>query len=439
MRISREASARRLLGTIVAVLLASCGSNEDAGGGAPVEDVGSTLDTNGGLDAALTDSGPPLDGNTDTGIVPPADAGPDTHKIGSCTTLPAAGTLENITPAALDFAKWCVRGGDCSAPGSIETYGAHGLAIDPSDSGTLYLGTDTLGFWKTTDCGATWVKIDTGTHAKEIDSGRNWTIVIDKTDSKVIYTTPGYGAEGLYKSKDGGVNWEQMFPVEIQKSLPYGGFIETISLDPSDHRHLVVSFHINCTNAPTGGGDWNCLAESSDSGTTWALRPSPVGNSEGYGQTVVDAKTWFMNDGTGIFRTTNGGTSWDKVYSGNAGGHVYLAPDKKFYAGGSPIVQSADGITWTPLSKSPSASSVNGSNPLASDGVRLFASGGQYGGSEPTSGWYASAPLSDANAWTPIFTPTTMRNGGSTLIYDPDHHLLYSTNLISGVFRVVVP
>ena len=146
------------------------------------------------------------------------------------------------------------------------------MASDPNTAGTVYLGTDALGFWKTKDCGATWLKIDTGAHQQEIDSGRNWTIVIDPSNSQILYTTPGYGAEGLYKSVNGGVDWQQMFTADIVPSLPYGGFIETIAMDPTNTQHLVVSFHIDCKNGP-GGGDWACFAETTDAGSSWKLIP----------------------------------------------------------------------------------------------------------------------------------------------------------------------
>ena len=363
------------------------------------------------------------------------------HIVGKCDNVAPAGTLENITPAALDIATWCWPGAkECTAD-QIGTYGAHGLAIDPTDSGTLYLGTDRLGIWKTADCGSNWVKIDTGTHQKELDSGRNWTIVIDPLDSRVIYTTPGYGAEGFYKSTDGGVNWDSMFPQNIQDSLPYGGFIETISLDPSDHRHLLVTFHGPCSHSPTDGGDWQCMAESLDSATTWRVISSPIGWSEGFGQTMIDSKTWFLSDGSGIYRTTDGGANWTKVHDKGASGHIFLAPDNTFFTGGYDMRQSKNGITWNEIPGSPAVYSVNGSNAIVSDGTRLYTSTGQYGGGEPKVGYYSFALLSDPSKWTPVFGSNhpLMQAGGSTLVYDPDHHLLYSTNLTAGIWRGVVP
>jgi hypothetical protein len=417
------------IATVLVLVLTACGSSGGAGAQSP-----------GGAGSGA--GGAPSGGSAGAGAGAVGAAGapaPPQHVVGACDKLGDAGTLENITPAALNFAHWCNPGSAaCSAPGAISTYGAHGLAIDPNNAGTVYLGTHGLGFWKTTDCGATWVKIDTGAHQMEIDSGRNWTIVIDPSNSQVLYTTPGYGAEGLYKSVNGGVDWQSIFTPDIVPSLPYGGFIETIAMDPTNTQHLVVSFHIDCKNGP-GGADWACFAESADAGTSWKLLPSAQHWSEGDGQTLIDSKTWFFsNGGDGIWRTTNAGSSWDKVYSGKASGHVFTGADKNFYVAGQPMVQSSDGVKWTPLPGSPDGSSVNGSDPIASDGVQLFTSGGQYGGGEPASGWYASAPLSDPTMWTPLFKPVTMSNGGSTIVYDPDHKVLYSANLTAGLWRARV-
>ncbi len=431
------------IATVLVLALTACGNGAGAtspalggvsgSGGMLISDGGSPAGSAGGSSSGGGISGGSTSGGSSGSggatVSPP-------HTVGACDKLGSPGVLENITPTALHFENWCNPGSDaCKAPGAISTYGAHGLAADPNNAGTLYLGTDALGFWKTTDCGSTWVKIDTGAHQKEIDSGRNWTIVIDPTDSQVIYTTPGYGAEGLYKSVNGGVDWQQMFTADILPSLPYGGFIETISMDPTNDKHLVVSFHIDCKNGP-GGADWACFAETPDAGATWKLIPAAQHWSEGDGQTLMDAQTWFFSNGAdGIWRTTTAGAKWDKVYTGKASGHVFTGADGKFYVAGQPMVQSADGLTWGPLPGSPDGSSVNGSNPIASDGKTLFSSGGQYGGSQPASGWYASAPLSDPTKWTPLFKPVTMSNGGSSLVYDPDHKVLYSANLTAGLWR----
>jgi collagen type VII alpha len=394
---------------------------------------------------------------------------PPLHTVGACDNLPAAGTWEDITPAALNSQNWCTPdfGSDpksCGQPeyvnpntGTTATYGAHTVALDPNTAGTAYLGTSSLGIWKTLDCGSTWVKIDTGAGGSDLDTGRQWTFVVDPIDSQVLYTTPGYGLEGFYKSTDGGVNFTQMFPAALAASLIYGGFIEKISIDPADHLHLTVTFHGDCRNAPSGGhactdgqggaNCWACIAETVDGAMSWKpLTNSAQGWSEGDGQTILSGSTWLYGDyggnGTtgGIWRTTDAGATWTQVYTGSASGAALTAKDGTYYvAGAGGLLHSTDGITWTPVPGSPGGNTVNGALFIADSGTHLYASGGQYSGDEPATGWYESAPDSDPTTWTPAFNYTAMVQGGSTLAYDPDHHLLYSSNLTTGLWRVVVP
>jgi hypothetical protein len=209
---------------------------------------------------------------------------------------------------------------------------------------------------------------------------------------------------------------------------------------------LTVSFHGACKNAPGSGGDWGCLAETHDAGASWTATHSAESWSEGDGQTMIDDKTWFFGSlfgaktqPGGIWLTTDGGDSWDNVFVGDASGAVWTAPDKTFYSvGGGGLLHSSDGKSWKSLPGSPNGASVNGSNPLATDGTTLYTSAGAYGGSEPTAGWYSSAPLSDLSQWKPAFKAVPMIAGADNLAYDADHHVLYSTNLTAGFWRVVL-
>jgi hypothetical protein len=379
------------------------------------------------------------DGGNDNNNPPP-------HHVGDCSNLAAVGTWENATPAQLNSQNWCWPGSQgCS--GANSTYGAHFFALDPNNSGTVYLGTSAMGIWKSTDCGSTWTHINTGTAGPALDTGRNWSIVVDPMDSNTLYTCAGYGgiadnvvSLGLFKSTDGGVNWQQLFPASMMDTFA-GGFIEKIAMDPTNHKHLTVSFHNVCKNSPNGGGEWGCLAETHDAGATWSATHSAQKWSEGDGQTMLDDQTWLYGDlFGGIWRTTNGGGAWDMVFTGKASGALLIAPDGTFYsAGGEGMLHSADqGKSWMKVQSSPSGGSLNGSNPLATDGTTLFAASGAYGGTEPATGWYSSAPLTDLSKWAPAFNRVSMIAGGGNLAYDADHKVLYSSNLTGGFWRVVV-
>jgi len=441
---------------LLAVTLSGCGDSKTAS---------PTQAASGGAGGSLSNTG----GTSSGGANASGGSGGSVIPIkGKCDGLAPAGKWENITPPQLNAAKWCTpdfgtAADSCGQPefqnpktGTTATYGAHSVALDPTHTGTAYLGTSSLGIWKTLDCGSSWVKSNTGAGGADLDTGRQWTFVVDPQDSQVLYTTPGYGKEGLFKSTDGGTNWSQMFPSDLQTSLPYGGWVEKISLDPRDHLHLVISFHTDCKNAPSAGhacadgsGNdcWACMAETPDGGGSWKpLTNSAQSWTEGDGQTVLGGSTWLYgayggNGATGgIWRTTNAGASWEQVYTGSASGAALIAKDGTYYvAGQGGLLHSSDGVSWTPVPNSPGGNTVNGALFIVDTGTNLYASAGQYGGMEPATGWYSSAPDSDPTQWSPAFDFAAMDHGGSTLAYDPDHHLLYSANLTSGLWRVVVP
>lgn len=402
------------------------------------------------------------------------------QQVGGCSNLAAAGTWQNITPPSLNWAEWCAPyNTGCPQPtqtanGKIGTYGTNAFVLDPVNVGTVYLGTSSLGIWKSTDCGSTWAHVDTGTNGANLDAGRNWSMLIDPTNSQILYTVAGYAPlGGVYKSTDGGVNWAQVLTQNVldatgaspcattaDKTLcgNFGGNVEKITMDPTNNQHLLASFHNVCAGTtplpgatPNSQGDWGCLAESTDSGTTWTLTTSamPWTGTDGPGQTMIDATTWFYgtNSTDGLWRTTTGGVSvngapaWTEVLSTWVNGSVYVATNGVFFVGGYPNVDwSKDGITWTPWATSPSATSINGSTPMVDDGTTFYTGTGPL-----TNATYWTAPLmSQSAAFTQISsTPGTPQSSTAVespiawLQYDSAHHLLYSSNLDGGFWRYV--
>src|SRR6185295_6344858 len=129
----------------------------------------------------------------------------------------------------------------------------------------IYLGTDHQGIWKSIDCGDSWSTINTGTNGLTIGAGRQENFMIDPVDTKVLYTRAGSGEE--FKSTNGGVDWEKIWPSTDPLLKDLTDFVEQLDLDPADHQHLLLSFHTACKGA------WapSCLAESRDAGATWSM------------------------------------------------------------------------------------------------------------------------------------------------------------------------
>jgi photosystem II stability/assembly factor-like uncharacterized protein len=359
-----------------------------------------------------------------------SSSGDAARTVHACDSLAASGTWENITPpvAALPGAAPCPYGG--------------AFVMNPLDTSTLYVGSCNEGIWKTTDCGATWTHINTGTNGPVLDGGRQWTFLIDPTNPEILYTNSGYGSSsnGAFKSIDGGVNWTQIWPPSdpALSSVVSYNFVGQLVMDPADRTHLLISFHATCA-APHAQA---CFGESKDSGTTWTLIDGESDWSGGEGQVIYfldSSTTWLWgSQANGLWRTPDSGATWAAVTDTNGQGHatgeLYRAKSGVFYLPTpNGILRSQDGMTWTAVPNS--GDTMLG---FVGNGTTMYASRGFPW--DPSSVLYEpfwTSPETDGQTWTQLQSP--MLSNGGQLEYDSTHHLLYSSDLGAGVWRVVAP
>jgi len=205
------------------------------------------------------------------------------------------GVWEKITPATV------IAKGD--TPGGA-------ILVNPKDTRIVYAGSaNGTGLYKSTDCGATFVHVNTGKNGSHIDSGRIWDMVIDPVDPEVLYVIEGYGDGGLWKTTNGGVDWENTTPIDSDVAkTANGNFTSIVGMDITDHLHLVVAFHSGCGGAYAP----NCQAETKDGGATWRLFKEPIAG-EGVGVIVLNATTWLSGGYNEMLQTTDSGATWNKV------------------------------------------------------------------------------------------------------------------------------
>jgi hypothetical protein len=362
-----------------------------------------------------------------------AGGGAPTPVVHDCNGLAEPGVFEDITPPA-------IKAGLGMQTSSNQTKGGtFAMAVDQVNQGTVYAGSLFQGVWKSTDCGATWIDIATGTHGSDVDSGMNWTLAIDPVEPQVVYTNSGYGSNGLFKSPDGGVNWVDIWSTasqpELGKAFTYN-FANVIAIDPLDHKHLLLTFHEECLPPhPT-----TCMVESMDAGSSWRLiegLPSWNGNE---GQVIFflqDSKTWLWGSATnGFWRTGDSGQTWEAI-PGMTTSHLQSSQLLRI-GDGSFFVAAADGIWRSSDGTVPSWQVIPDTGPivggLVSDGTTMYASTCYFPGfCNPR---YLRSPEADGNTWTAIPSPTLSQGGN--MGYDKGHHLLYSSNLDAGLWRVVV-
>jgi photosystem II stability/assembly factor-like uncharacterized protein len=253
------------------------------------------------------------------------------------------------------------------------------LAIAPSDSNVLYLGTGEEdsrnsispggGVYKSTDGGKSWKFIGLG-ETQQI--GR---IVVDPRDANVVYVaalghTWGPNKErGLYKSTDGGQTWTLAKFVSDK-----AGFVD-VQLDPSNP-DVVWASSWERVRGPYflySGGPGSALWKSTDAGRTWTEV-----NGHGLPETtkgrisfdisksnpkvmyaMVEADT-VMNGShdkskkaqvrpSGLYRSTDGGVTWEKRNDTNVRPFYYSQvrvdtknPDRVYFTS-TPVLFSDDG------------------------------------------------------------------------------------------------
>jgi photosystem II stability/assembly factor-like uncharacterized protein len=213
-------------------------------------------------------------------------------------------------------------------------------------------------------------------------------------------------------------------------------------MDPTNHEHLVVGTHANCTGdyAPT------CGAETTDAGATWHFFRSPPGITdaaanweEGAGPWVINATTWLYG-GLHLWLTTNNGKDWKLLnpdpaqYFSLNGGEVethsipHASNGAYYLTTGQGVIRSTDeGQSWNLIPDS------------GGQRVGFVIGGGKMYSSNEWAASYHVSDETDGDTWTEIPPPADLPKdqGAPFLDYDAAHHILYSSNFEGGAWRLV--
>ncbi len=209
------------------------------------------------------------------------------------------------------------------------SYSIGAVELDPINPNTIWVGTGENsnhnnvtygdGIYKSEDGGLSWNNMGLA------ESQHIGGIVIDPTNSNIIYVaamgglrTSG-GDRGVFKSEDGGKTWSN-----VLKISEYTGCYE-VHLDPrfSNIVYAVAHQRMRYLYSGVSGGPESAIYKSVDSGTTWqklsnglpsedigrtGLAISPVNPDIIYA--IIEAK-----DEKGIYKSDNRGASWTKQNS----------------------------------------------------------------------------------------------------------------------------
>lgn len=376
-------------------------------------------------------------GGAGTGGAPGTGGKPGVHVTRDCPSAAqggpgAVGVWQNITPKEVCLT--CLQ-----SQNGNDNFGTAAILVNPLDPAQLYLGTEEWGVFKSMDCGTTWSKINTGKNGDALDKGSQWTMILDPTDPQVLYTNSGFGVSGIFKSVNGGVDWEQVLSGNAADIAPYGGFMGTYNMDPGDHLHITASFHAECM-APMNAA---CFIETKDGGKTWVARNGDPSWSGGEHTILefLDSTHWLFGNQDGMWTSTDSGTTWKQLPGKHSIEHhqqLYrAAPGVYFQSSLEGLIYSNDnGATWTLLDNSPLAAVG-----VVGTGKTVYtAKAGPWKapGVDPEKPYYSVSQANPTAKPMDLVDTPAMVDGALFMDYDPDHHIVYSSNFAAGVWRAVV-
>jgi len=197
----------------------------------------------------------------------------------------------------------------------------------PNQPNLFYIGAVNGGVWKSDDYGRTWTPIFDQEPTQSIGA-----IAVAPSDPNIIYVASGEGlhrpdlsvGNGIYKSTDAGKTWTHL-------GLHDGQQIPALAIDPRDPNKLFAAV----LGHPYGPNDERGIFRSTDGGNTWQKILSKDENTGGSdiemdpsNPDVLYASLWemragpwednnqFQGTGGGLFKSTDGGNTWHPLIKG---------------------------------------------------------------------------------------------------------------------------
>jgi photosystem II stability/assembly factor-like uncharacterized protein len=175
------------------------------------------------------------------------------------------------------------------------------LAFDPQNPDRIYLGTSTGTLFLSSDGGHNWSRL---AHLGDDDNVLDH-IAIDPQNPKHIYVSAwsvvNQQAGDVYRSHDGGNNWEAMPGV-------HGKSVRAMAIAPYDSKVLVIGALDGVFRTKDGGKNWDRISpvkQADDLKNVESLALDPKNPD------VVYAGTWHL-----AWKTDDGGANWHRINKG---------------------------------------------------------------------------------------------------------------------------
>lgn len=209
-----------------------------------------------------------------------------------------AATFTGVFKSVNGGASWIAANSGVTVLEKSVAPGAFDVVIDPSNSSTVYLATQSEGaVFRSTNGGGSWTALNAGITASQISA-----VVIDPSNPTTVYAATTSNA--IYKSADGGASW-------FEANL---GFTTLLTLSLAIDPNTTTTLYAGTMNRGFGEG----VFKSTNGGSSWTRVGfgvvSPVRKIEvdPSNSSVIYAATF----GSGIYKSTNAGATWTQINSG---------------------------------------------------------------------------------------------------------------------------
>lgn len=217
---------------------------------------------------------------------------------------------------------------------NYSSYSIGCISIDPQNTNVIWVGTGENnnqrsvpfgdGLYKSEDAGKSFKKVGLS------ESEHIGMIAIHPENSEEVFVAAygplwsAGGDRGIYRTKNGGENWELV--LEVSENT---GFNE-VHFDPNDHNTLYATAHQRRRHVWTyvSGGPESDIYKSTDGGDTWRKLSKGLPGEKGrisIALTKQDPnRIYAMVEGHGFYRSDDRGASFSKLDDYNTSGNYYV-------------------------------------------------------------------------------------------------------------------
>jgi hypothetical protein len=167
------------------------------------------------------------------------------------------------------------------------------VQLAPSNPNIAYAGRSVTGVWKTSNGGSTYAPLVNSPPYIQ-------TIGVDPSDANVVFVSGGaYNTNGIYKTTDGGLTWQQ-------KRAPDGPlWTHSFSFSPVDSNVIYASRAGGVLKTTDGGNNWSLVDFGGSTGTT------AFGTNVLFDPLIPTTLMMVSTSGSpGFARSVDGGATW---------------------------------------------------------------------------------------------------------------------------------